>query len=114
MKTKTVLEVSRDINVSREIINHRCRALGFNRKDGQKRVLNISEIEQIKKFNNRNDFKKLKKYSNKKIMIIEFFIMNNNNSSVEISKKLGLSLNLVTNTINEYLQNNTIIVASKI
>ena len=114
MKTKTVLEVSRDIGISKEVINYRCRALGFNRKKDQKRVLNISEIEQIIKFNNRNDFKKLKKYSNKKIMIIEFFIMNNNNSSVEIAEKLWLSLNFVTNTINEYLQNNTITVASKL
>ena len=112
---KTVLQVSKLLNLSKTVVNYRSMVLGFNRFEGQKRILNDVEIQQIKKFKNRDDLTIQNKYSPKKIMIIDFFLMNKNNSCSEISENLGLKEIFVSNTINEYLlNNNTIIVASKI
>jgi hypothetical protein len=55
------------------------------------------------------------KFSPKKIMIIDFFLTHKNNSSVEISEKMGVPVWHVNKVINEWLDNDkTITVASKI
>ena len=112
---KSVLQVTSILGVSKTVVNYRAMKLGFNRFEGQKRILNDTEIEQIRTFKNRDDLTLLNKFSPKKIMIVEFFLMYRNNNCSEISEKLGLKESFVSTTIDEYLFNdNTIIVASKI
>jgi transposase len=58
---------------------------------------------------------KLQKFSSKKIRIIEFYLTYKNNNCQEIAKMMGVSYWFVSNTVNEWLENNkTIIVASKL
>jgi choline kinase len=112
---KTTLQVQSILNLSKTAVNYRAMKLGFNRFSGTKRMLNDVEIQQIKNFIDRDDLTKLKKYSPKKIMIVELFLMNRKNTCFELSQKLGLNESFVSTTIDEYLHNNnTIIVASKL
>lgn len=60
-------------------------------------------------------FHELKKFSPKKIKIIDFYLTHKNNNCQEIAKMMGVSYWFVSNTVNEWFDNDkTIIVASKI
>jgi len=110
----TVLDASRKLNLSKTVVNYRALVLGFNRFQGQKRILNDTEIEEIRKFKNRDDLRLVQKYSPKKINVIDFYLTHKNNSCVEIAKKMGVPVYFVSTTVNEWFEDNTIIVASKI
>lgn len=57
----------------------------------------------------------LLKFSPKKIAIIDFYLTHHNNNAVEIAEKMGVSYWFVSNTINEWFDNDkTITIASKL
>ena len=57
----------------------------------------------------------INKYSSKKIEIMELYLTNQNNNCKEIAEKMGISFWFVSDTINEFFNNeNTITVASKL
>lgn len=112
---KTTLEASRELKLSIQRINAISLILGFNRFSKRKRILNDLEVEQIRNFNNNNDLRNKHKYSPKKINVIDFYLTHRNNSCVEIANKMEVSIHFVSTTVNEWLENNSIItVASKI
>jgi len=110
----TVLEVTRKLKLSKTVVNYRALVLGFNRFQGTKRILNDTEVEEIRKFKNRDDLRLVQKYSPKKINVIDFYLTHQNNSFTEIAEKMGVSVHFVSSTVNEWFNNNTITVASKI
>ena len=110
----TVLQVSRKLNLSKTVVNYRALVLEFNRFQNGKRILNDIEIEQIRRFKNRDDWRFKKMYSPKKINIVDFYLTHRNNSCIEIAESMCLEVHFVSNTINEWFENNTITVASKI
>jgi hypothetical protein len=110
----SVLDVTRKLNLSKTVVNYRALVLGFNRFQGQKRILNDIEVEEIRKFKNRDDLRLVQKYSPKKINVIDFYLTHQNNTCVEIAEKMEISVNFVSTTVNEWFKDNTITVASKI
>lgn len=84
-------------------------------KQGTKK-LSKSQITRLKTYTPKGkDIRKYKKYSNKKINVIDFYLTHPNNNAHLIAIKLSLDYRFVSDTISEWLENNrTITVVSKL
>jgi len=114
---KSIPQVCHQTNLSDQTIYDRIKLLGIKPTKVKNRFfLNDAQIEEIKNFSPYyKDIRKFKKYSKRKIKIIDCFLQNKENSVSQISKKLKLDIPFVNSTINEWVQNDkTIIVASKL
>lgn len=74
------------------------------------------QIEKVEKYKptKKSKIKGAVKYSPVKIMIIELFLSQNNNSYIEIAKMTNQNISLVNKTIDEFIKTKYIIVESKI
>lgn len=84
-------------------------------KQGTKKI-SKSQITRLKTYvPNGKDIRNYKKYSNKKINVIDFYLTHPNNNTHLIAIKLSLDYRFVSDTITEWLENNrTITVVSKL
>lgn len=116
----TTKDLSKLTNLAISTINKRARDLGIINKQGEKKLFDKEQVEQIVNYKpKRTIYKKnlheKMKYNKKKISIIDFFLTHKNNSAVEIAEKMGIPIWHVNKTINEWIENEqTITVASKL
>lgn len=113
MKLYNSAEASSFLKIPRETLNFRANKLQIRRFEKGKRFYSESELQSIKNFNKRNDLRLNKKFSPKKIKMIEFYL--NYKTTKDISEILEIKESLVSRCVNEWRKNDSsIIVASKI
>lgn len=114
----TLQDLSDVLKIGPKSVSYRMKMLGINKngKSGKVVYLNKDEYDAIvgyKKKENKRDYDSAF-YSRKKIYIIEYFLTNKRNSTIEIASALDTTEHFVHRVLNEYLKNSCqILVRSK-
>jgi len=110
-------EVADILKMTTWSIHYRSENLGIKRikQKGQRGFFFTKEhLNLITEYKYKQKAPKGYIYSSEKIKIVEYFIKNKSNSTEEISKILNIKIQKVHYAINEYLENKTITVISKL
>jgi len=110
-------DVSNILNMTPWNVHYRSNNLGIERltKKGERGYFYTEEhLILITNYEYKKSAPKGWLYNEEKIKIVECFLNNKSNSTQEISKKLKIKIQKVNYAINEYLENKTITVISKL
>ena len=110
----TTVEASKETNLKPDTFRQRAKTIGlvpfkknnmFMWSDRQ-----IDTIQKWKRIRKTNYFK----FSKKNISIVDFYLTHRNNTQVEISESMGLTVSRVNKVLTDFLNTGYVVVESKI
>ena len=109
----TTKELSVISKLSADSVRFRAKELDIPLRGG-KYLFYKNEVNQIIDFKAKKPISIKNKYHKRKINIIDYYLSHSQNTAKEIAEQMGLSELIVNTTLNEWINEKTIIVESKI
>lgn len=109
----TSKDISIIYNLSQQTIQWRTKDVGLRTEKGKRKYYTPEEIDKVVNYKRKN-YSNFRFTNKNKIEVIEIYLKNIDNSVINIAEQLNLKHGYINRVINEYLENKTITVMSKL